>query len=354
MTEPGNFTIADPSALDGGVVSAFFLTEPNEEKSMYPASVWATISQIFRFILLPLWLAVLFMQSASAGRYVVQEEDMKLMPEHILYPGKCLDIAPAGEVIVFTCHGGDNQRFRFNDQVRLKPGTTQIVYYGSTIRSGDRCLGTVGSGAGAVFGYPCSLDGKGVVNMTWKRIGKTFVLASNPNLCLDVSGAGTADKTPVIAYRCTGNKNQQWDEAYDTFPVLKPQHEGAENKCLDVVNNGDNNVILYTCHGDQNQRVKFIVTKEKGVGELEMPNYRCLGVNDKKKSQTVRGAADCRYVGMGKGEYEWKRNGTVFTLAANPKLCLDVSGAGTVNGTPVITYPCTGNKNQSWLFKNSY
>jgi hypothetical protein len=51
---------------------------------------------------------------------------------------------------------------------------------------------------------------------------------------------------------------------------------------------------------------------------------------------------------------------TIYTVPSNPVPtesasyfnCLDVSGAGTANGTPVISYPCNGGVNQQFIYKN--
>jgi len=51
---------------------------------------------------------------------------------------------------------------------------------------------------------------------------------------------------------------------------------------------------------------------------------------------------------------------TIYTVPSNPVPtesasyfnCLDVSEAGTANGTPVISYPCNGGVNQQFIYKN--
>ena len=114
------------------------------------------------------------------------------------------------------------------------------------------------------------------------------------NKCLDVSGGGSEDGTPVIIWSCYGGANQQW-----TF-TNTGEIQGIGNKCLDVSGGGSEDgtpVIIWSCHGGANQQWTFT-----NSGEIQ-------GIGNK---------------------------------------CLDVSGGGSEDGTPVIIWSCHGGANQMW------
>lgn len=120
--------------------------------------------------------------------------------------------------------------------------------------------------------------------------------------CLDVSGGGTANGTPIQMWQCqSGNHNQQW--VFQDGTVVW----AGTKKCLDVSGGGTANgtrVQLWDCQaGNPNQR------------------------------WTLNPAFPGRIVWIG-GK------------------CLDVSGGGTTNGTPVQVWDCvTGTDNQRWVIK---
>jgi hypothetical protein len=114
----------------------------------------------------------------------------------------CLDVAGWGKnnfdrLFMWDCHGGDNQRFTYDDKQQI----------------------------------------------TIKDTGK----------CLDVLGWGTANGTQVIQYDCHGGTNQTWE--YDNQFRLHPRF--APSKCLTVANNSDRNetnVVIEDCHSGENQK----------------------------------------------------------------------------------------------------
>lgn len=68
--------------------------------------------------------------------------------------------------------------------------------------------------------------------------------------CLDVKGGSSANSTEIILYRCHGGENQQWE-------VVNGAIKGIGGKCLDVKGGGSadsTQIILYSCHGGDNQR----------------------------------------------------------------------------------------------------
>src|SRR5581483_6329426 len=87
--------------------------------------------------------------------------------------------------------------------------------------------------------------------------GGTFAMqASNSWMCVDVTGASTADGANVEQWTCNGQTNQQWlfrDTGGGVFEVSSVN----SGKCLDVDHastaNGAN-VLQWACHGSLNQR----------------------------------------------------------------------------------------------------
>jgi len=110
--------------------------------------------------------------------------------------------------------------------------------------------------------------------------------------CLDVPGSNTANGTQPIIWDCSGNANQRWTASGATLQSL--------GKCLDAPLNGTAGVKvqIWDCNGQTNQ------------------------------------------------QWSINANGTVSSVSSG--LCLDVSGAGTANNTPVILWTCTASANQRW------
>ena len=115
--------------------------------------------------------------------------------------GKCLDVL-GGQVddltpvVLYTCHGGANQRWDFPAR-----GTT-----GPVVGLGDKCL--------------------------------------------DVNRSSTTNRTPIQVFRCHGGENQQWTHTRDGRLV------GLGGKCLDVLESSTADgaeIVLFDCHGGNNQ-----------------------------------------------------------------------------------------------------
>jgi Ricin-type beta-trefoil lectin domain len=69
--------------------------------------------------------------------------------------------------------------------------------------------------------------------------------------CLDVAGGNPIDGTPIILWPCHGGQNQRW-EITNNSEIL-----GIGLKCLDVRGGGSANgtpIILWPYHGGENQK----------------------------------------------------------------------------------------------------
>ena len=97
--------------------------------------------------------------------------------------------------------------------------------------------------------------------------GTTGTVTGYQGLCLDDSGASTANYNPIDVYTCNGTNAQQWTVSGSTLQVL--------GSCLDVNGAGTANgttVNLYTCNGTGAQ-----VWQHQSNGELLNPESgKCL------------------------------------------------------------------------------
>jgi hypothetical protein len=125
------------------------------------------------------------------------------------HSGKCVDVvsgstADGGEIAQYSCNGGSNQRWDFQNL------------------------------------------GNGYYQITAQHSGK----------CLDVDGASTANGARIIQWACNGGQNQQWQvqDAGSDYVFLVARHSG---KCLDVSSGSTadgTRLIQYTCSSGQNQQ----------------------------------------------------------------------------------------------------
>ncbi|WP_426502368.1 extracellular catalytic domain type 1 short-chain-length polyhydroxyalkanoate depolymerase [Dactylosporangium sp. McL0621] len=112
--------------------------------------------------------------------------------------GRCLDVpgsnaANGTQPIIWDCHGTANQQWTIS---------------GPTIRALGKCLDAPLNGTAGVKAqlWDCS----GATNQQWTLGADGSIRNAQSGLCLDVSGAGTANNTPVQLWTCTGAANQRW------------------------------------------------------------------------------------------------------------------------------------------------
>ena len=110
--------------------------------------------------------------------------------------------------------------------------------------------------------------------------------------CVDVSGAGTANGSPMVIWDCHTNSNQQFTQDGKALRV--------QGKCLEVPANASPGAQaqIWDCTGAANQ--------------------------------------------------QWDLNGNGTASNVQNGLCLDVNGAATANGSAVIAWNCHTGANQRW------
>jgi hypothetical protein len=74
---------------------------------------------------------------------------------------------------------------------------------------GTKCLDA--SGQGTTNGTPIIIwDCNGQANQQWNINSNNSITGVQSGLCLDAVGAGTANGTKLQLYGCWGGSNQQW------------------------------------------------------------------------------------------------------------------------------------------------
>ena len=102
--------------------------------------------------------------------------------------GSCMDAnAAKGNLILWSCHGGPNQRFLYGDD--------------GTLRQGGRCLGA--SGASLVL-KACDASPDTLWTFTAGEI------RNEAEQCIDIAGGERANGTPLVAWSCRGVPQQRW------------------------------------------------------------------------------------------------------------------------------------------------
>ena len=117
----------------------------------------------------------------------------------------CLDVkawsnAPGTPVEIYTCHGGDNQKFTSVDgQIRV------------TINGVTNCLDAAGWGTGngtRIITWTCH----GGSNQQWTHNGDDSIRGVGSGRCIDINGGGTHNGNGVVLWDCKngGNGSQTW------------------------------------------------------------------------------------------------------------------------------------------------
>jgi hypothetical protein len=112
---------------------------------------------------------------------------------------RCLDVPNQSQTNgtqlgLWDCNSGSNQQWTLTSARQLQ------VY-------GTKCLDAGGSGAGARVTIS---DCTGAAGQQWNLNADSSVTSAQSGLCLDATGAGTANGTAVILWTCNSGNNQKW------------------------------------------------------------------------------------------------------------------------------------------------
>lgn len=105
-----------------------------------------------------------------------------------LAAGSCVDAnAITGGAVLWSCHGGANQRFAY--------------FADGTLRHAGRCLGANGS---QLVLKHC----EGSADTQWTLDREE--VRNRRDQCIDIAGGNKANGTPLLAWECHGTTPQKW------------------------------------------------------------------------------------------------------------------------------------------------
>lgn len=185
---------------------------------------------------------------------------------------------------------GNAYAFAFDDV-----GNHESLVHDDSPSSASITLDSLNGGGGTAPSGP-------VDTSAWYKL-----VAAHSGKCVDASGAGTANGTPLLQWTCGGQANQQWqfrptDSGYYT---IANRNSAADNQVIDdPASSGADGTALDTW------------TRDGGANQQWLP------------------------VAQSDGRYH-------LVSRANGK-CLDITGASTADGTLVEQWACNGGSNQSF------
>jgi hypothetical protein len=175
-----------------------------------------------------------------------------------------------------------------------------------------------------------------------------------PYLCAAVQGSNIANKTPVIAYPCSGGPNDHWQYIGGQLEGIGTSSAGG--KCLDVQGQGTTPgtlVDLYDCVGQVNQQWEIVDGTDFGLPSssliIGVQSNLCL---DSAGGPSVGGGTQLIVnTCTGSESQNWIMREMQFQLVpGNPYLCASVGSSA--NGSAVISYSCDGAPSQLWNYVN--
>ncbi|QKW18010.1 alpha-N-acetylglucosaminidase C-terminal domain-containing protein [Kitasatospora sp. NA04385] len=242
--------------------------------------------------------------------------------------GKCADVAGGN-----SADGTALQLWTCNQTAAQ---TWQLVGDG-TLRARGKCM-NVRNGA-TTAGTAVELSScNGTTAQKWVQQANNTLKNTKSNLCLDASGGGSANTTPLIVWTCTANPNQLW--TLPTPPVGTVT--GIGGKCAELTggSSADGTPLqLRTCDGAAGQTWTVV-----GDGTLRTDG-KCVDVQG---SGTAPGTRVQLAACNGSTSQDWTYRSDRTVKNTNAGLCLDASGGGSADGTPLIVWTCTANPNQRW------
>lgn len=240
--------------------------------------------------------------------------------------GICVDApsqASGTAVALRDCTGGANQNWTATPSKQLAA-------------FGNKCLDAgAGTDGTAVRISDCTSSG----TQQWRLGADGAVVNPASGKCLDASGGGTANGTPLIVWGCHGGANQKWVRT-NVPGLLRGQESG---RCVDVPNGNRANgtrPTLFDCHGNTNQ-----VWTSTASNQLTVFATKCL---ETAGGGTADGTAVQIFDCNGSAGQRWRVRSDGSVVQASSGKCLDAVGHGTANGTLLVIWPCTGGANQKW------
>ena len=224
--------------------------------------------------------------------------------------------------------------------------------YNLAVNLGPYCL----DGGAATSGTPTQLwSCNGTADQAWAATavsGGYTLKSAESGLCLDVNNAGDTNGTVVQSWTCNSTIAQTWMLDYTTPSISNGAHTltpaCATGSRLDdnAAGTTDGNKIqIWQANGTGAQSWSFANVGGAGYN-LAVEGPYCLD-----GGAATSGAATQLWGCNGTADQQWNATAVYggYTLASQQSgLCLDVTGAGTANGTVVESYTCNGTSAQTW------
>ena len=174
---------------------------------------------------------------------------------------------------------------------------------------------------------------------------------------LDVAGGSSADGALVQQWGYAGGDNQKW-RMHDTGSGVFALVNVRSGKCLDVTalsHDDGARIEQWSCNGGENQAFTL---RPAGDGSFDLVGAGSGKCVDVAGASGDDGAFVQQWGCVGAANQRWRiENVDRQTGAAlvNQLLvsqlsgtCVDVTGAKTDNGSPLMVFPCNGGANQRW------
>jgi hypothetical protein len=171
------------------------------------------------------------------------------------------------------------------------------------------------------------------------RLTATGELRTPQDLCLDVQGGRTANRTPLHLFDCNRTASQKFRFTADDN-LLSALKDGL---CVEAAggNTADGTAVqVFECNGTLSQEWNISA------------NERCLRADGQNLRDAVR-LTECDKADQNQ---HWALDDNVgeLNLISAPDRCLDVSGGQSANRTPLQIFDCNGTKSQIFDFTRKF
>ena len=132
--------------------------------------------------------------------------------------------------------------------------------------------------------------------------------------------------------------------------TVVPVVNGLSGRCMDVLNVSHENgaqVMLYDCHGGENQQ--WTAPAVGVTSEIRVYGNMCLDAVVGASAGTD-GDAIIIYTCHGGANQKWTRTAAGDIRGINGK-CVEAQSKQVANGTPLVLWSCDGNASQRWTFQ---
>jgi hypothetical protein len=253
----------------------------------------------------------------------------------VAYPagGQCLDVAGAdvggngAAVQIGTCtHDAVDQRWTTTNGLVTGP-----------LKSLNRCLNV--SGGGTANGTPVQIaDCSGGASQVWTQQTNGTLLNPGSGKCLTSPGGSTTSGTQLVIDACTGAVSQRFWVAYPHRPIDAPA-----GKCLDVAgpNNGTTgtDVTIGQCKREEVDQY-WRQNADQTITSLGL----CLDIDGNATAVGTDVSLWTCSSSIGGQKWVQQNNGSLL----NPQSGLCLTAPSTANGTVLEIQKCTGAANQKF------